>query len=65
MYSTDLTKYCPICNSSNIKELEEFLRGSVFITKYVCLDCVQLDIKSNTMIHTSIWEVDENGNIIF
>lgn len=65
MYNTDLTKYCPICNSTNIEELEEYLRGSVFITKYVCLDCAQLDTKSNNTIHTSIWEVDENGNQIF
>lgn len=65
MLYTDLTKNCPICNSSNIKEIEEYLRGSVFVTKYVCLECVQLDTKSNNMIHTSIWEVDENGNQIF
>lgn len=65
MYHIDLTKNCPICGSSNIKELEEYLSGNVFITRYVCLDCTQLDTRYNNTIHTSVWEVDENGNQIF
>lgn len=61
----DLTKHCPICSSTNIKQLEEYLNGNMFITKYICLDCTQIEETSNNTIHTSTWEVDENGSQVF
>ena len=50
MNSLDLRSTCPICEGHNIEMLEEILRGSTFIERYICKDCKQIDKELNVNI---------------